>query len=291
MNADTYVATRTNTGWESKYVGIRGSEAESTSQSVGSLGLDEFLDFARGRQPASNAPYVWDAGGSFVGRWPADLLSIAGGDSTVGAFQPSPDFSHLAFSSNNVDFDPGHDGLTVAPGSAYDYDTKAETTTLISKLPGGADIPQEPGYSNTGEYIQFPGGKEGGQPARMNQGVSTDGSHILMSTASSGDFETSTRLYMSVDDAITYEVSEGHDVNYIGMTADGADVYFTSPEQLTDDDHDSSIDLYVWREATNAIARLSTGAGGGDTDACIPTGGWTSQCGVEAVLKRGTRPN
>ena len=71
VNADTYVATRTNTGWESKYVGIRGSEAESTSQSVGSLGLDEFLDFARGRQPASNAPYVWDADGNFVGRWPA----------------------------------------------------------------------------------------------------------------------------------------------------------------------------------------------------------------------------
>ncbi len=30
------------------------------------------------------------------------------------------------------------------------------------------------------------------------------------------------RLYMRVDDAVTYDVSQGHDVNYVGMTADGS---------------------------------------------------------------------
>ena len=36
-------------------------------------------------------------------------------------------------------------------------------------------------------------------------------------------------LYMRVDEAVTYDVSQGHGVNYVGMTSDGSKVYFTSP--------------------------------------------------------------
>ena len=53
-------------------------------------------------------------------------------------------------------------------------------------------------------------------------------------------------LYMRVDGAITYDVSQGHDVNYVGATEDGSKVYFTSDEQLTGEDNDASVDLYMW---------------------------------------------
>ena len=80
--------------------------------------------------------------------------------------QPSPDFSHLAFSSSNVVFpteegqgQPTHQGQITPPGSAYDYDTLSGTTDLISVLPNGEDIPQAPGYSteNLRDNILFPG--------------------------------------------------------------------------------------------------------------------------------------
>ena len=57
---------------------------------------------------------------------------------------------------------------------------------------------------------------------------------------------------MRVDGAVTYDVSQGHDVDYVGMTADGSKVYFTSAEQLTGEDHDASIDLYMWSEEGEA---------------------------------------
>ena len=59
-------------------------------------------------------------------------------------------------------------------------------------------------------------------------------------------------LYMRVNDSVTYDVSRGHEVTYVGMTADGSKVFFTSAEQLTPEDHDTSSDLYMWSEATNS---------------------------------------
>ena len=38
------------------------------------------------------------------------------------------------------------------------------------------------------------------------------------------------------------------DVHYVGMTADGTKVFFTSEEELTAEDHDHSTDLYMWSE-------------------------------------------
>jgi len=56
-------------------------------------------------------------------------------------------------------------------------------------------------------------------------------------------------LYMRIDDAITYDVSQGHDVTYVGMNGAGTEVFFTTEQQLTAEDHDSSVDLYMWSEA------------------------------------------
>ena len=289
-NGNNYIATRTPTGWESRYVGIRGTEGrETVSGFASNLSLEKFIDFARHEEGESpiNAPYAWDSEGNPLGQWPQDAGSVPGGESTEGMFQPSPDFSHLAFSSSNIVFptgegagqQPTHQGQLDPPGSAYDYDTGTGFTDLISVLPGGENIPQAPGYSseNPLRYILFPGESEltgRGQPSTSDRGVSTDGTHILMGlpgrqvflkalgeTPCSKAAQASCgspglmQLYMRVDDAVTYDVSknlitdEPAEVEYVGMSSDGSKVYFISDEHLIAEDPDhGGTSLYMWSE-------------------------------------------
>ncbi len=300
IEIDNYIATRTDSGWVSTYAGVGGETTLAAGGMVGDLGFDKVIDFNEPNEcfgcttePEPKAPYVWSVDGQSLGRWPADvetnpLLKEADLNSH-GTWQTSPDFSHLAFSSNNYKW--GEGGLTVAPGSAYDYDTAAGTTALISLLPGGEPIPQQSGQTNSGEWINFPGDSVYsylggfGEPAQVHPGVSTDGSHILMSTSGpNGGVE----LFMRIGDTITREVSTGHDVNYLGMTADGSKVFFTSEEQLTPEDHDHSTDLYMWSEAGELEGRpltlLSLGNNGaGNGDACAPAAGWTNNCNIVPI--------
>jgi hypothetical protein len=293
--SDLYIATRHNDGWTTKYVGIPGSQGSvtggpplATGFEIGpggifaDLSLGKVLDWDRGTlggsPPAprigSYTGYLWDSTGNSLGRLPTNAAQIPNAENDVldggftGDVQPSPDFSHYFFSSKNIAFAPG--GLTAAPGSAYDNDLSTGTVSIISKTSLGADIPQDAG--NSEEFIEFPG-------------VSTDGSHILMSTKAPGG---TVHLYMSVDDEPSYDVSQGqdslnHGVKFVGMTADGSTVYFTSSEQLTSDDHDSSADLFMWKEMpTPAVTRVSVGSvGTGDTDGCSAT--WINGCGVAGV--------
>jgi hypothetical protein len=333
---DLYVATRTATGWVSKYVGLPGNESgcvggppNDPNRAFGASSneiqnavatnpeMSRFMDWADGNSDScltsgngtgdaswslsqpSNAPYLWNADGSFVGRLPASFSSAPGAPAAFscpvegpqdvvpkcsGDVAASGDLSHLAYSSIHVALAPG--GLTEAPGSAYDENTSTGAVTVISKLPNGEDIGQEPGYSDPTEFIRFPA-------------VSNDGSHILMSTAtvttsrickeSCPEFTSyPIHLYMSVDDAVTYDVSQGKDVHYVGMTPDGSRVYFTSGERLTPEDHDSSTDLYMWSQAGaesgHPLTLISKGdnegqAGEpGNSDSCSAS--WTTRCGV-----------
>ena len=87
------------------------------------------------------------------------------------------------------------------------------------------------------------------------------------------------QLYMRVGDAITYAIAPGHAVTYVGMTPDGSKVYFTSSDQLTSADTDSSVDLYLWSEATKELTLISKGNdGAGNSDTCDAS--WVSQCNV-----------
>ncbi len=288
---DLYVATRTNGGWVTKYVGVPGTEAagvgsprepddyynDQVAGIRGSFDLSKILDWDRGQGgfeccglEGSLAPYMWAADGSPLGRLPSNLPEIPGGTldiskgGYIGGVEISPDFSHYFFSSLLTAFAPG--GLVAAPGSAYDDDIQTGEVTLISKTAQGEDIPA--GVGGSSEYIEFPA-------------VSTDGSHILMSTKAGGETQ---RLYMSVDGVHHYNVSVGtdglaHPVTYAGMTADGSTVYFTSVDQLSDQDTDSSADLYMWNEASpGEVTPLTTG----NSDGCGAS--WTAGCGAKPIL-------
>ncbi len=312
---DLYVATRTNTGWVTHYVGIHGNQTNEAGRppaqsgfilsapggELTDLNMDQFIDWNDGdgggfsgpegpEDVGSYAPYLWDANGDELGRLPTNVSTVEEGENLYGATQASPDFTHYFFSSAALThFDqfsggstPGPafapESLTSAPGSAYDNNLQTGTVTLISKTESGANIPQESGdLGDQYDFISFPA-------------VSTDGSRILMSTKNSATCVLSgcsdpnrepveRKLYMRVNDAVTYDVSQGHDVKFVGMTNDGSKVYFTSEEQLTSSDTDSSTDLYMWSEATNKISLVSLGENqAGNSDACDAS--WTTKCGV-----------
>jgi hypothetical protein len=320
-SGDLYVATRTDSGWVTRYVGPPASEVSvaggpprglygqggplflGNRVAIPGFGgfasdiiqnndftnpeMSAFLDWNQGSTEAnfhnptptpSEAPYVWSYDGRFIDRWPTDLPTVQPGvnpdaeggvspggmhsldcvaingtsNNCPGEVNASADLSHFVFSTEWNVFAEG--GRLNPPGSVYDNNTKSSTVTVVSRTPSGEDIPNEP-TDHSGNPLYIPG-------------VSADGSHILMGASGVGPCGLSNcpvppcsnnsnstcpaqpaHLYMRVDDAVTFDVSQGHDVSYVGMTEDASKVYFTSPEQLTTDDHDASVDLYMWSEA------------------------------------------
>ena len=301
--ADYYVATRKTTGWQTKYTGIPGNETTGPEFGAASRSLDKFLTFKTGASlgVCCQFPYVSDANEVSLGRWPATAAMVQGSSEAFGAFQPSQDFSHLIFSTR-TDFDPNMEGVTSSPGSVYDYDVDNQTVSKISTTASG-DISQDPANVGTFELIGFPGVEtrksssgvdSRGTPSAMYPGVSIDGSHVLMETrgvAPCGSCATPHHLYMWVDGAgASYEIAGGQAVDYVGMTSDGSKVFFTTSFQLTSDDHDTSVDMYMWSEkgelAGEPLVRISKGdEGKGDSDTC--GAGWTTGCNVVAVQGKG----
>jgi hypothetical protein len=206
-----------------------------------------------------------------------------------GDVTTSADLSHFVFATTWNVFAPG--GELSGPGSVYDNDTRSGAVSVASKTPAGDNIPNEPGdQSNTPLSI----------PA-----VSHDGSHILMGAHQTGPCGYATcnfppcgdifrytarcpdqpsHLYMRVDGAVTYDVSKGHAVRYVGIASDGRIVYFLSDERLTSEDVDSSTDLYRWTQAGDEITLVSKAdnAGNfgepGNSDNC--NGGLTTSYGT-----------
>jgi hypothetical protein len=276
---DTYTATRTVEGWVSRYWGLRGDEALVASGSKCDLAMETCIDYKT--RPAigatqedfeavSRAPYVWSWEGNSLGRWPTNLGEVTEGAKYVGDDRPSADFSHYVFSSVNVPFTS--DGLTEVPGSVYDNDVRARTVEKVSLRSNNEDIPAG------GEFEEF---------AKV-PAVSTDGSHILMTTAEAGGVN----LYMRVNDAITYEIAAGKKTNQlIGMTSDGSKVVFSSRDHVTPDDTDLvfSNDIYVWEEQTDEVRRISQGNGAGDSNECQPAEGLGPLC--SAIPLKTQRPD
>jgi len=296
FEGDLYIATRTNTGWQTRYVGLPGSEFLRAGGPPGTveegpdkvqldvltdLGMDRFLQWdATVGNLWNNSPHVFDAHGTELGRLPTGVEEgTAAGDGLECPWTPasgfhcegevaaSADLEHFVFSSRRLAYHP--DGVVGGAGSAYDNETDSGEISLISKLPGGEDIPSEGDGTSEYDYIRFPA-------------VSRDGSHILMSTPYPG-LDNDLHLYQWAD-GLVHDISEGHRVKFAGMTEDGSTVYFTSVEQVTTEDEDTSVDIYVWTESDDAIRLVSAGTNGrGNTDDCVALDGWTSKCDVGLI--------
>ncbi|HEX7059192.1 MAG TPA: hypothetical protein VF176_05005 [Solirubrobacterales bacterium] len=323
---DPYVATRTAAGWETSYAGIPAEVAGGVGGQPGWAGfngallspassdetLSHTLHWRDGPQGLGStyyvgtlhySPYVYGPHGEYFGRLPTNLAEVPGADDPripskpnapggwVGDQKVSPNYGHYFFSSINIPFTT--DGVTTGAGSLYDNDLATKTVVVASRLGAGNAIPAEPKMA--GHFLQI-------------AGTSQDGSHLLMaapaecedtpnSTPESQNSYCATKpatpvshLYMRVNQAITYDVSVGHAVAYRGMTEDGSKVFISSAEQLTSDDDDNSIDLYMWSQSGAEIGepliRLSAGVGSiGNTDSCNAS--WIAKCGIEVVPPTG----
>ena len=273
---DMYMATRTPNGWVTSVPGLKASETIAVGQKQCSDSMDLCIDhdpgdvFAR-TSTEQVAPFLFTASGEPRGRLPTNVNEVSGGKTFEGDQRPSYDFSHFAFSSRSAVFAEG--GLHTSPGSAYDNDIAAKTVELISLKGSHEPIPQDTGPV---ESIGLPG-------------ISTNGSHILMSVQGIGG---PVHLYMRVGGGgplgVTYDVSRGAGVTFVGMTRDGKKVLFTATQKLTPDDTDTSADLFLWNEEGDTLTRISTGNGQGDSDACAPS--WTSGCSVAPLTTEVENP-
>lgn len=286
---DVYVATRTSHGWVTKMPGLSGSESKLTWGRTCSEALDLCADHIGQIQkinpetgqaefiPKSEAPYLYRADGTRVGRLPSNAAIVPGGSNFAGDWMFSGDFTHYVFSTQSR-FTP--EGLTTAPGSVYDNDISAGTMEVISKDANQDPIEVEPAQI--------------GDPRRITGivNVSKTGSRVLMAGTTSAPcvagegfegcphvLDSPMRLYLrNVPAKLTYEVSLGHEVNYVGTTANGGKVFFTSTEQLVPGDTDSSRDLYMWDEADDQVHLISRNGELGNDDTCAAT--WVAKCGV-----------
>jgi hypothetical protein len=311
ITQDLYVATRSVDGWDTHYPGLSASESFASGGTRCSDAMDRCtnLDIADPLElsvedTGSKAPYIFDSeqNSVSVGRFPTMVNEVEGGEEYTGEGLPSDDFSHFGFSSNDVAFAPG--GLETAPGSAYDNDAGANTAEIISKTPGGLDIAQDP----EGCTAEVNKERQCIEEFLRVQDVSTDGSHILISNFAKpsgelpnkafGPFSLVDRfkskdvhLTMAVGAAMFYDITQGHRADFTGMSRDGSKVYFTSDEQVTADDTDASIDLFMWNEVGDTLTRLSAGAGGdGNSDTC--NAGWVTKdtCNIQSAETAIDRP-
>ena len=301
---DLYVATRSSEGWRTRHVGVPARESLITGARFPefspatiptNLSMDRFITWDNGYRgfclpttcdvyAGHNAPWLYDSDGNRLARLPSNWEDYPNFDlyehdtheldPSKGDQAASGDLTHFVFGWNKEPvFAEG--GLLTDPGSVYDNDVAAKTTVVASVLPGGGPIPQEPGGPEMLEITN----------------IDQNGSHILIA-APTGPKErclsfgctpdAPERLYLRVDQAVTYDVTGGHYANYLGMTPDGERVLFESEEQVTADDEDESADIFAWDEGTKAITRVSGSGGNGNSDECNAT--WTEKC--DAVIVR-----
>jgi hypothetical protein len=275
---DPYVATRGADGWSTEYAGIAvggpppqdpfGSEPleESDDLSTFVFGGPEICSpcFDDGK---TGLPYRRDGGPLTQGMaGTQDPGPAAEPDGYIGR-RLSADGSHLIFGSVSA-FE--EDANTNGDVSIYDRNLVTGVTKVVSKTPAGANLP----------CLQGAGSCHG--PANSDGigalDVSDDGSRIVVAQRVATDAAGNRywHPYMNIgDSSSTVDLAPGADsgVLYDGMAADGSSVLYTTVDQLTGDDHDSSADIYradVSPAGTVTVTRVSIGAGAGDTDACDP---------------------
>lgn len=261
---DPYVATRTDAGWATSYVGIPADNPSANAPFASTLGeADEGLDTFVFAGPEICSPCFSDGSTGAPVRLPdgqivqgmAGSLNPGSGAAPEGyvAKALSADGKHFVFGSTSK-FEP--DGNGNGDVSIYSRDLIAKTTNVVSKTPSGQTM--------TG-------------PGIAELDVSADGTRVLIGRLVSTDAAGNRywHLYMNVGGAEqSIDLMPGPTSGgiYAGMTADGTAVFFSTPDQL-EGDTDSSSDIYRADVSDDSatLARVSTGTGGtGDTDGCDP---------------------
>jgi len=300
---DPYVATRTENGWVTSYVGIPSNGTPSTSPFASALAeADPYLDTFAFAGADLCSP-CFEGGGTGIPMHMPDGSLVQG---MAGSLDPGPsakqdgyiaryfsgDGSHFVFGSTSQ-FEP--DGYkSTGDVSIYDRNLKTGETHVVSKSPEGNNLACLQGAGN----CHSPGDANG----IAELGISGNGSRIIVAqkVATDADGNNYWHLYMNIgDSSSTIDLTPGaaHGVLFDGMTEDGSKVFFTTTDRLLSADTDSSADIYEAEVAANGAVTLrliSTGIEGtGNSDSCDPASNgarlyWNSvgseaNCGAVAI--------
>ncbi len=268
---DPYVATRGENGWQTQYEGIPANGTASTTPFASTFtAADERLDTFAFAGPELCSPCFAD-GKTGIPVRRADGTVVQGmagsADPGTGAHADvlvrkrlSADGSHLIFGST----EPFETGAPAAGQPAiYSRDLGAGTTSLVSKTDTGTNISCLEECATDGV---------------SGLDVSADGSRVvvgrLVGKGSGGS--PLWHLYVNVGGAsssIDLAPTASAGVTYYGMTEDGTKAFFSSPQRLTGDDHDDSVDVFradIGAESAT-LTRITKGSGGsGDSETCNP---------------------
>jgi hypothetical protein len=243
---------------------------------VGDFSPDLNSGVFRAISPLTDAPNVAQTHNLYVRH---DLLSAGPGSYQLASGSVSPlgplpfahatyrpslvggsaDFSHVVFESAlRLTADAP---ACTAPGDAVYgcgpllYDSVNGTVRLVGILPDGTPAP----VSVAGQSASL--------TAYTPHAVSQDGSRIVFTDAFSPTTPAQGDLFMRIDGSSTVQLNASErsspdpagpqPAKYWDATPDDAAVYFTSGEQLTDDDTNHTVDLYRYELAAPAGHRLT----------------------------------
>jgi len=291
---DPYVATRTENGWTTKYVGIPANDPFASAPFASRLEeADPGLDtFAFGGPDICSPCFEDHSTGLPIHLPNGELVQGMAGQIPQPTAKPegfigkdlSANGEHLVFGSKSK-FEPDANEGEV---SIYDRNLNTEETHVVSKTPAGQTMKAE--------------GTEIGE-----LDVSKDGSRIvighLVEEVGGAKYW---HLYMDIgDEGKTIDLTPGttHGVLFDGMTEDGSKVFFSSVDHLTGQESaHSGPDIFeaeVSEAATPTLHLISKGqeeeAGKpGDTASCDPVANsahlhWNTaepgaeNCGVVAI--------
>jgi hypothetical protein len=278
---DPYVATRDpKAGWSTEYVGIPANGTPSAAPFASTLAeANGTLDTFAFAGPDICAPCFASGIATGIPIHTPNGSLIQG---MAGSIDPGPsaapdgyiakhfsaDGSHFLFGSTSR-FEP--DGNNNGDVSIYDRDLNTGVTNVVSKTPGGANLPCLQGAGQ----CSSPG--DGNGIAELD--VSADGSRIIVAqkVSTGGAGNVYFHPYINIGDSThTVDLAPGttQGVLFGGMTQDGSKVFFTTADQLLPADTDSSADIYeadVDSGGNLTLHLVSTGSGGpSNTDSCDP---------------------
>jgi hypothetical protein len=301
---NAYVFSRSHSGWtvENSYPagGIEEhSNVQLFSPDLSHLALETFV------LPQEEATYVaGPVGGSYtqiVGKEPLDENEFVGASS---------DFSHLVFWSHDHTLAPY--ASAQVPGSGALYDWSDGQLHLVNVNTDGSLT--NPCGAALGDLTPEEGTIEM-QYGEAHNAVSSDGSKIFFVSpdpttreygATDPSCEGAPQLYMrdsatatTVDISCPAHVPDPDScgrATYVGASADGSRVFFTTSTELTADalgtGHDE--ELYEYDTQTGALARVSRGASGtaaGEVEYALPSAdGSTVYIVAAGVLAPGGSP-
>jgi len=255
-------ATRGADGWVKQPLGEPYTLTAPELQTTDALAIDDSFASSAWR---SDRPLLPDAPAApetaYYRRATDGTLTLLGAVGSIGESRfvtASADTQHLFFQSS-AHLLPGDAGR-VAGSDGYEF--AGSQLRLVGVDDAGAAL------SACGSFV----GDGFSEDDVFTHPVSRDGARVWVTAPATSGCAGPSRVYLRTNGTHTVEASASActrpdcgppaDVHFAGAAPDGSAAFLITEQQLTDDDTDTTPDLYRYDVASHALTRLSRGAPG-----------------------------